>query len=612
MSHVHWDHIMGFPFFVPAYIPGNHIAIYGCHDVLEEAFRRQQARAVLPGGLRAAGRADRVRAARARPRYEIAGLAVTRKLQRHAATPTATASSSDGKVVVYSTDSEHKLETRTRPQAFVEFFRDADLVIFDAMYSLADAISVKADWGHSSNIVGVELCQMARAKHLCLFHHEPVFDDEQIAAVLQETRRLEEITRGDHRVRDLGRLRRPGDRALRSRPEHRRRADARHAAERLALGGAARGPRAPAAGAAAWSARCCSAALLSLLAAGAARAAPAARWPGSTPTRCLHAASARIRARWSSSRSTRRASRSYGQWPWPRTLLARLVDADRRRRGPPPSGSTSLCPSPTASRRAALAASSSPASTPELAARLDALPSNDAVLAAALRGRPVVLGVAGLESRAPEPATRRPARAGAHRVGGDPAPFVRASRATLRQRATRSTRRPRGHGLMSADPERGVVRRMPLLAAVGGALVPALGIEMLRVGGGEPARLGARTGARGVEAVGVGDLVIPTEPDGSVWVHFTRARSRALRLGGRRARGHRSIRGSSSGKLVLVGVTALGLVSTTRPRRVASACPGVEIHAQLLENIFDGDAALAPAAGPRGSRRRCSPSAGCS
>ena len=83
--------------------------------------------------------------------------------------------------------------TLRRPSRFVEFFRDADLVIFDAMYSLADAISVKADWGHSSNIVGVELCQMAGARHLCLFHHEPMHGDEAIARVLAETRRYEEI-----------------------------------------------------------------------------------------------------------------------------------------------------------------------------------------------------------------------------------------------------------------------------------------------------------------------------------------------------------------------------------------------------------------------------------
>jgi len=97
--------------------------------------------------------------------------------------------------LVYSTDSEHPLADPAHTERFVTFFKGADLVIFDAMYSLADAISVKADWGHSSNVVGVELCQLAGAKHLCMTHHEPVFDDAAIDAMLAETRRLEEITR---------------------------------------------------------------------------------------------------------------------------------------------------------------------------------------------------------------------------------------------------------------------------------------------------------------------------------------------------------------------------------------------------------------------------------
>jgi ribonuclease BN (tRNA processing enzyme) len=63
------------------------------------------------------------------------------------------------------------------------------------MYSLADAVSIRADWGHSSNVVAVELCQMAGVRHLCLFHHEPAFDDQAIETMLIETRRLDEITR---------------------------------------------------------------------------------------------------------------------------------------------------------------------------------------------------------------------------------------------------------------------------------------------------------------------------------------------------------------------------------------------------------------------------------
>ena len=54
---------------------------------------------------------------------------------------------------------------------------------------------MKADWGHSSNIVGVELCQMAGVRELCLFHHEPIQGDDGIARILAETRRYEEITR---------------------------------------------------------------------------------------------------------------------------------------------------------------------------------------------------------------------------------------------------------------------------------------------------------------------------------------------------------------------------------------------------------------------------------
>ena len=195
MSHVHWDHIMGFPFFTPAYIPGNRILIYGVHDRLEDALRRQHGAPSFPVDFAALG-ADiefvRLEAGQTR---EIAGLAVTPMLQRHAGDSYGYRFAADGKTFVYSTDSEHGLVDLEETRRFVDFFRDAGLVVFDAMYSLADAISVKADWGHSSNIVGVELCQMAGARELCLSHHEPVHDDAAIARVLAEARRFEEISR---------------------------------------------------------------------------------------------------------------------------------------------------------------------------------------------------------------------------------------------------------------------------------------------------------------------------------------------------------------------------------------------------------------------------------
>ena len=195
MSHVHWDHIMGFPFFAPAYVPGARIRIHGCHDVLEQAFRLQQSAPCFPVEFsRLAADIEFVQL-KAGVSYDVAGFKVTPKLQRHTGDSYGYRFERDGKIVVYSTDSEHKLEDPGETRGFADFFRNADLVIFDAMYSLLDAVSVKEDWGHSSNIVGVEMAQMANVKHLCMFHHEPAFDDERIESVLKETIRFEKLTR---------------------------------------------------------------------------------------------------------------------------------------------------------------------------------------------------------------------------------------------------------------------------------------------------------------------------------------------------------------------------------------------------------------------------------
>jgi phosphoribosyl 1,2-cyclic phosphodiesterase len=201
MSHVHWDHIMGFPFLGPAYVPGTTIRIHGCHPVLEQAFRLQQSPPCFPVTFEQLGAKIEFILLEPDKPYTLNGLKVTPHLQLHGGDSFGYRFEHEGKVVIYSTDSEHKLENRTEAEAFSNFFRNADVVIFDAMYALAEAISVKADWGHSSNIVGVELCQMARAKHLVLFHHEPANNDATLEGLLKEARRFEELTRGDHALK---------------------------------------------------------------------------------------------------------------------------------------------------------------------------------------------------------------------------------------------------------------------------------------------------------------------------------------------------------------------------------------------------------------------------
>ena len=200
MSHVHWDHIMGFPFFIPGFIPGNRIKIYSCHPKLEQAIRGQNHDPCFPVEFSMLAASIEFVALEPGKAYEICGATVTGRLQLHGNDSYGYRIEKDGKTFVYSTDAEHKPEDVAEMEGTAAFFKDADLVVFDAMYSLADSVSVKEDWGHSSNMLGVDLCQMAAAKRLALFHHEPVYGDDQIDSILAETKRYEEITRSGEPV----------------------------------------------------------------------------------------------------------------------------------------------------------------------------------------------------------------------------------------------------------------------------------------------------------------------------------------------------------------------------------------------------------------------------
>lgn len=196
MSHLHWDHIMGFPFFAPAFDPDAQIIIHSGHADAETALRRQQEEISFPVAfdwLRASITFVTLTAGQV---YRIGGVQVELIEQHHSHSSFGYRfTDADGKVVVFSTDSEHKLEKMHGEADVEQFFRKADLVICDTMYSLADSVSMKEDWGHSSNIVAIDLCHGAQARRLALFHHEPVYSDADIARMHAESIRYEELTR---------------------------------------------------------------------------------------------------------------------------------------------------------------------------------------------------------------------------------------------------------------------------------------------------------------------------------------------------------------------------------------------------------------------------------
>ena len=126
--------------------------------------------------------------------YQVAGMSVCAFKQNHEGDSYGYRFEQNGQSVVYSTDGEHKIEDSEGIEGYLGFIQGADLLIFDAMYSLADAVSLKEDWGHSSNVVGVELCQRAGVKHYCMYHHEPIYDDVTLQQILAETIRYGEIS----------------------------------------------------------------------------------------------------------------------------------------------------------------------------------------------------------------------------------------------------------------------------------------------------------------------------------------------------------------------------------------------------------------------------------
>ena len=189
LSHPHWDHIQGFPFFMPRYIAGNAIRIYGGHPGLEAVFAYQQAwsNIVLPD------RADITFEALEPGRsYDIAGFSVRMIPQNHPGGSYGYRFERNGKAIVYSTDCEH-VPPVPDDYPFLDFFRNADLLIIDAQYSAGDAFGTKENWGHSSNTVVSELGAQTGVKRLCMFHNEPTVNDAGLDKFLYDTRRYLKI-----------------------------------------------------------------------------------------------------------------------------------------------------------------------------------------------------------------------------------------------------------------------------------------------------------------------------------------------------------------------------------------------------------------------------------
>jgi phosphoribosyl 1,2-cyclic phosphodiesterase len=210
ISHFHLDHILGFPFFVPAYVPGNSFTIYGCEGAgkkLESVFVGQMSPEYFPVTLREMPAELKFVQLTTRP-VEVNGWTVNPTYVNHPGLALGYRVDAGAHKVAYVTDNEpfryllrqqgnkqplfddlerNTVELEREDKNLAEFLRGTDVLIHDAQYT-ADEYRTKLSWGHSFYEFAVELALEAQVKHLVLFHHDPMRPDRDLDDLLQRCR----------------------------------------------------------------------------------------------------------------------------------------------------------------------------------------------------------------------------------------------------------------------------------------------------------------------------------------------------------------------------------------------------------------------------------------
>ena len=185
ITHTHWDHIQGFPFFGPAFIPHNHFTFHSPFAELKDRLAQQQDEFFFPVSIDYMSATFEFNQLQEKAWHQIGNFRVYPMRLSHPG-ETYGYRIEDGKACfVFATDGEYKRVDRTNTEQFNQFFHQADLLVFDAQYNWSEALD-KPDWGHSSAVAGAELAYRAQVKQLALFHHDPASTDEKIVLAQEE------------------------------------------------------------------------------------------------------------------------------------------------------------------------------------------------------------------------------------------------------------------------------------------------------------------------------------------------------------------------------------------------------------------------------------------
>jgi adenylate cyclase len=271
-----------------------------------------------------------------------------------------------------------------------------------------------------------------------------------------------------------------------------------------------------------------------------------------------------------------------GQWPWPRTRIADLV-TELTRLGAVVIAFDAVFSEPDR-LNPAFAADTFRHLDEETRVKLRALPSNDQILADAIKASRVVLGESGLPEEIAALDKTLPVT-GIAMLGEEPQRFMFDFPGLLRNVPVLE-HAAAGRGLFTIRPERdGIIRRVPMIMQAQGQTMPSLTFEILRVASGSGTIL-IKAETAGIKSIGVKGFEIPTDHNGQLWVHYAR-NDASIYVPAVNVLEKNVAPDMIAGKLVLIGTSAVGL-NDIKTTPVSRAMPGVEIHAQVLESALTG------------------------
>jgi len=187
LSHLHWDHIAGLPFFTPIYVPGHRVELAsGPNGVmpLEDAMKNVFRAPFFPVEWADLGGQVSTRELKANDRFTIGDITITMAKLNHPDPVYGFRLEHGDQSIVYATDTEH---FSCVDPTLKKLAAGADILIYDSQY-LPSEYPTKVGWGHSTWQAGAELARAAGVPQLVLFHHDPGRNDAQLAALEAEAR----------------------------------------------------------------------------------------------------------------------------------------------------------------------------------------------------------------------------------------------------------------------------------------------------------------------------------------------------------------------------------------------------------------------------------------